>query len=279
MSTTVVKSVTLRTNNTFVNENNQEIPVDTIIHCLGALFKVTNSGLNQVVGKIDDDTYFADPKYFCRLNELASSEQPDETTTPDAAPQKKGLLVSAYGIMTAPFLMRTLKNVTTRNKKRKSSPNKMVHINEIPDNLTSKAVSTNATSLRTSSPNNSMKIPPPNKMYLLNAHCEKSMAQEVQVYFKSYKEFVNCKNDRLQVIISTLNVTNVGHYNDLRIKYPGFMLEPLPVDINKLIQVIHSVYPAQVVQYLLVAPRKDEAKTSDAVPTTQVYFPPKVKIK
>ena len=48
-----------------LNENNQEIPVDTIIHCLGALFKVTSSGLNHVVGKIDDDTYFADPKYFC----------------------------------------------------------------------------------------------------------------------------------------------------------------------------------------------------------------------
>ena len=43
-------------------------------------------------------------------------------------------------------------------------------------------------------------------MYLLNAHCEKSMAQEVQVYFKSYREFVNCKNDRVKVIISALNV-------------------------------------------------------------------------
>ena len=42
MSMTVVKTVTLRTNNTLVDENNQEIPVDTIIHCLGALFKVTS---------------------------------------------------------------------------------------------------------------------------------------------------------------------------------------------------------------------------------------------
>ena len=49
------------------------------------------------------------------------------------------------------------------------------------------------------------------------------MAQEVQIYFKSYREFVSCKNDRLKVIISALNVTNVGHYNDHRIKYPGFM--------------------------------------------------------
>ena len=79
MSTTIVKTITLRT-----NENNQEIPVDAIIHCLGALFKVTNSGLSHVVGKIYD-TYFTDPKYFRRLNELAFSEQPDVTTTPDAA--------------------------------------------------------------------------------------------------------------------------------------------------------------------------------------------------
>ena len=106
--------------------------------------------------------------------------------------------------------MRTPKNVTTRNKKRKSSPNKIVHINEIADNLTSKAESTNATSLGTNSPNDSMKVPPPNEMYLVNAHCEKSMAQEVQIYLKSYREFVNCKNDRLKVIISTLNVANVG---------------------------------------------------------------------
>ena len=72
----------------------------------------------------------------------------------------------------------------------------MVHINEIADNLTSKAESTNATSLGTGSPNDSMNVPPPNEMYLLNAQCEKSMAEEVQIYFKSY--------------------------NDLRIKYPGF---------------------------------------------------------
>ena len=135
MSTTVVKTVTLRTDNMLVEENNQEIPVDTIIHCLGALFKVISSGLNHVVGKIDDDTYFADPKYFHRLNELTFSEQPDVTTTPNAAPQKEGLLASAYRIMTAPFSMRIPKNVTTRNKKRKFSPNKMVHINEIADNL------------------------------------------------------------------------------------------------------------------------------------------------
>ena len=45
------------------------------------------------------------------------------------------------------------------------------------------------------------------------------------------------------------------------------MLEPLPVDINKLVQVIQSIYPAQVVQYSLGASKKDEAKASDAVTT------------
>ena len=62
MSTPVAKTITLRTDDTLVDENNQEIPVDAIIHCCGALFKVTSSGLSHVVGKIDDDTYFANPK-------------------------------------------------------------------------------------------------------------------------------------------------------------------------------------------------------------------------
>ena len=120
MSVTVVKTITLRTNDTLVDKNNQEIPVDTTVHCLEALFKVTSSGLNHVVRKIDNDTYFVNAKYFHWLNELAFSKQPDVTTTPDAAPQKEGLLVSAYRIMTAPFSMRMTKNVPTRNKKRKS---------------------------------------------------------------------------------------------------------------------------------------------------------------
>ena len=112
-----------------------------------------------------------------------------------------------------------------------------------------------------------MKMPPSNEMYLLNAQCEKYVAEEVQFYFRSYEEFVNCKNDRLKTVISALNVANVGHYNDLRIKYPGFMLEPPLVDVNKLVQVIQNVYPAQVVQYSLGASKKDKkdgAKATDA---------------
>ena len=45
------------------------------------------------------------------------------------------------------------------------------------------------------------------------------------------------------------------------------MLEAPPVDINKLVQVIQSVYPADVVLYLLGASKKDKAKASDAVST------------
>ena len=72
---------------------------------------------------------------FHRLNELSFSEQPDVTTAHDAALQKEGLLASTNRILTAPFSMRTLKNVATRNKKRKSSPNKMVNIDETADSL------------------------------------------------------------------------------------------------------------------------------------------------
>ena len=182
---TIVKTITVRTDDMLVDENNQAIPVDAIVHCLGALFKVTNSGLSHVVGKIYDDTYFADPKYFHRLNELVFSEQTDVTTTPDAVPQKEGFLASAYRIMTAPFSMRTPKNITTRNQKRKSSQNKMVHIDKIADSLALNAGNPGTASSGTSSPNDSMKVPFPIEMYLLNTQCERGLEQEVQFYFKS----------------------------------------------------------------------------------------------
>ena len=46
------------------------------------------------------------------------------------------------------------------------------------------------------------------------------------------------------------------------------MLEPLPVDINKLVQVIQNIYPAQVVEYWQGASKKDESKASDAAATS-----------
>ena len=51
--------------------------------------------------------------------------------------------------------------------------------------------------------------------------------------------------------MSALNVVNIGHYDDPRIKYAGFILEPPVIDINKLASVIQSVYPTQVLQYTL----------------------------
>ena len=111
--------------------------------------------------------------------------------------------------------------------------------------------------------NDSIKLPPPNEMFLLNAWCEKSIAEEVQFYFKTYKEFVTSDNQKLKVVISALNATNVGHYNDLRIKYPGFMLEPPVIDINKLVSVIQSVYPMQGLQYLLGGTKKEEPAASN----------------
>ena len=65
MSTSVVNTVELRSDGKIVDENNQELPVGTVVHCLGALFKVTNSVIRHFVGKIEDDTYFADQQYFC----------------------------------------------------------------------------------------------------------------------------------------------------------------------------------------------------------------------
>ena len=153
MSSSYLKIVIVMNDNRFVSEDNQEIPLGSIIHCLGSLFMLTNLGLSHVVGKIHDHTYFADPKYFCKLNELAFPEQTEVTSTPETALQKEGLLDSAYRLMTAPFLVRTPKNVTTRTRTRKSNPAKLVSITE----------STGITS-QSEDQNDSMKIPPPNEM-------------------------------------------------------------------------------------------------------------------
>ena len=185
------------------------------------MFKITNSELSHVVGKIDDNTYFVDPQFFRKLNELAFSEQAEVTNTPEAAPQKESLLASVYRLMTAPFT----KNVTIRTRKRKSSPVKLVSPTEIA-----------GTNKETES--SSMKVPPPNEMFLLNARCEKSVMDEVQFYFKYYQDFITSDNQKLIAVLSALNAANMGCYNDLRIKYPGFLLKPPVVDINKLTSVV-----------------------------------------
>ena len=65
MSKPVVNTINLTGDNKVVDENGQEVPVGTIVHCLGALFKVTNSGIKHF-GNIEDNTYFANQKYFCQ---------------------------------------------------------------------------------------------------------------------------------------------------------------------------------------------------------------------
>ena len=114
---TEVKKAMLSSDNTLVDENNLEIPLNSIIHCLGSLFQVTNAGLRHIVGKkIDYDTYFVNSELYRQLNELAFVEQFDVRNTPDAAPKKEGLLASAYRFMTTPFSVRTPSNVMTHNR-------------------------------------------------------------------------------------------------------------------------------------------------------------------
>ena len=107
----------LSTDKTLVAENNLEIPPNSIIHCLGLLFQVTDTGLRHIIGKkIDNDTYFMKSDLYIQLNELTFVEHSDVQSTPDAAPKKEGLLTSAYRFMTAPFSVKTPSNVTTRNR-------------------------------------------------------------------------------------------------------------------------------------------------------------------
>ena len=213
MSTaTEVKKAMLSTDKTLVDENNLEIPPNSIIHCLGLLFQVTNTGLSHILGKkIDNDTYFVNSDLYIQLNELAFVEQSDVTSTPDAAPTKEGLLTSAYRFMTVPFSVRTPSNVMTHNRRRKSSPNKLVCINNL---------ATSAVSNISSDAENVLKVT--EEITRLNARCEKATMNEVKFFIHSYKEFITCKNEKLQSIIHALNAANAERYSKVKIQYPGF---------------------------------------------------------
>ena len=205
MSTnTKVKKAMLSMDKILVDENNLEILPNSIIHCLGSLFQVTNAGLRHVIGKkIDNDTYFTKSELYRQLNELAFVEQSDVRSTPDA-----GLLTSAYRLMTAPFLVRTPSNVMTCNRQRKSSLNKLVCI----DNL-----ATSAESNICSNADNILKVPMPQEITKLDARCEKAIINEVKFFIHSYKEFMTCKNKILQSVLHALNAANVERYNEVRI--------------------------------------------------------------
>ena len=67
-----IKKATISTDKMLLDQNNLEIPPNSIIHCLGSLFQVSDQGLTHVVGKeIDSDTYFADSDLYIQLNDLA----------------------------------------------------------------------------------------------------------------------------------------------------------------------------------------------------------------
>ena len=91
-----------------------------------------------------------------------------------------------------PFLVRTPSNVTTCNKSKKSSPTKLVCI----DNLAS-------TGIPNVSPEaeNVVKVPSSQEMIGMNARCEKATMKEVTFFIHSYEEFMTCNNEKLQSVI------------------------------------------------------------------------------
>ena len=246
MSTTnnvEIKKATLSTDKTLLDQNNLEIPPNSIIHCLGSLFQVSDQGLRHIVGKkIDSETYFVDSDLYIDLNKLAFVEQKNVTSTPDAALKKEGLLASAYRFMTAPFLVRTPSNVTTRNKRKMSNPNKLVSS----DKLTTSAVSDNP-----SETEHVLKVPTSQEIIGLNARCEKAIMNEVKFFIHSYEDFMNCTNEKLQSVISALNAANMERYNEVKIQYPDFTWQPPLIEISMLVTLIQRAYPAQVVEYTL----------------------------
>ena len=238
-----IKKATLSTDKTLVDQNNLEIPPNSIIHCLGSIFQVSDQGLKHVVGKkIDSETYFADSGLYLQLNELAFVEQKDVTNTPDAAPSKEGLLASAYRFMTAPFQVRTPRNVTTRNKRKMSNPNKLVG---------SEGLITTAVADKQPETEHILKIPTSQEIIGLNARCEKETMKEVKFFIHSYEDFMNCTNEKLQSVISALNAANMERYNQVKIQYPDFTWQPPLIEISMLVTLIQRAYPAQVVEYTL----------------------------
>ena len=238
-----IKKATFSTDKMLVDQNNLEIPPNSIIHCLGSLSQVSDQGLKHVVGKkIDSETYFAGSGLYLQLNELAFVEQKDVTNTPDAAPSKEGLLALAYRFMTAPFQVRTPRNVTTRNKRKMSNPNKLVG---------SEGLITTAVADKQPETEHISKIPTSQEIIGLNARCEKETMKEVKFFIHSYEDFMNCTNEKLQSVISALNAANMERYNQVKIQYPDFTWQPPLIEISMLVMLIQRAYPAQVVEYTL----------------------------
>ena len=86
------------------------------------------------------------------------------------------------------------------------------------------------------------------------------------------------ENEKLQSVIHALNAANVERYNEVRIQYPGFIWDPLLSDINKLVMLVQSIYPAQVVKYSLRPGKKSnsdmEGNDKHMAEETAGLFPP-----
>ena len=144
--------------------------------------------------------------------------------------------------MTTPFLVRTPSNVTTRNKRKMSNPNKLVGS----DKLTTSAVSDSP-----SKTEHVLKVPTSQEIVGLNARCEKAIMNKVKFFIHSCEEFMSCTNEKLQSVISALNAANAERYNEVKIQFPGFTWQPPLIDISMLVTLIQQAYPAQVVEYTL----------------------------
>ena len=144
----------------------------------------------------------------------------------------------------------------TRNKRKKSSPSKLVCI----DNLASSGVSNIS-----SETENVLKVPSSQEMIRLNARCEKATMNEVKFFIHSCEEFMTCKIEKLQLVIHALNAANTERYNEVKIQYPGFTWDPPLIDIGTLVTLVLQAYPAQVVEYTLERGKKSSLDTENTV--------------
>ena len=152
-----------------------------------------------------------------------------------------------YWLLHIDLSVRMPSNVTTHNRRKKSSPNKLVHI----DNLATSAV------LNISSEaENVLKVPTSQEIIGLNSRCKKALMNEVKFFIHSYEEFMTCKNEKSQSVIYALNAANTERYNKVKIQYPGFTWHPPLIDIGTLVTLVQRAYPAQVVEYTLGCGKK-----------------------
>ena len=86
---------------------------------------------------------------------------------------------------------------------------------------------------------------------------------------------MNCTNEKLQSVISTLNAANLERYNEVKIQYPDFTWQPPLIETSMLVTLIQRAYPAQVVEYTLGRKKsslENAVKTKEEEPPG--LFPP-----